>query len=336
MKNDLIHFAIIGCGTVARFHAEAIGSVEGAVLCGVADHDEQRAKAFAESHRVKAYPDSACLLGDPDVDAVCICTPSGFHTENTLAALNVRKHVVLEKPMALNFADAHRLTLAAEKSGLLLTVICQFRFSDDIQKVKTLLKNNAFGKVTMCSLYMKYWRDEQYYASSSWKGRRGTDGGMLMNQGVHGVDELLFLMGDAAVLHAETETAYHKIEAEDTAAALLRFRSGALGTLEASTCSYPGFRMRLEIMGTDGCAVLCENRLEKLIAGRRTLIDRKEVTGTQTYRDPTSMDSTLHARQIANFVRALQGKEKLMIDGGEGEKAVRLIEEIYRFHEKET
>ena len=94
--------------------------------------------------------------------------------------------------------------------------------------------------------------------------------------------------------------------------------------------------MRLEIMGTDGCAVLCENRLEKLIAGRRTLIDRKEVTGTQTYRDPTSMDSTLHARQIANFVRALQGKEKLMIDGGEGEKAVRLIEEIYRFHEKET
>ena len=241
MDKKIVRFGILGCGMIARFHADAIDSLENAQLLGAASANPDSAKAFAEARGIQAYESYEAMLADPKIDAVCICTPSGFHAENALQALRAKKHVVLEKPMAFTAAECQQIKEAADKSGCVLTVICQLRFSKDVQRIRKLLAENAFGKLVFCDLYMKYWRDPAYYASSNWKGTKEFDGGgALMNQGIHGVDLLLYLVGDAKVLCAKNKTHFHDIEVEDLSVAMLEFENGALGVIEASTCSNPG------------------------------------------------------------------------------------------------
>ncbi len=325
-----VRFGILGCGMIAGFHASAIAQIENAVLVGVADANPDRAKVFAEERGIAAYTDYEQMLADESIDAVCVCTPSGFHAENTLQALKAGKHVVLEKPMTITVADADRVIDACERYGKLVTVISQFRFSDDVQRVKELVDEGAFGTLAFCNLSMKYWRDPSYYANSCWKGTYKMDGGgALINQGIHGVDLLLYIMGDASVSFAKTRTAFHNIEAEDSAVALLEFANGCLGTLEASTCAYPGFERKIELYGSEGCAILRENRLEKLIVHGETLIDRKVET-VHTSADPAAMSCEQHRLQLQNFVGAICGTEPLLIDSVQGKRAVKLVQEIYQ------
>lgn len=332
MNHTKVHFGILGCGMIARFHAAALLSLENAALVGVADAAPQFAESFAQQYGIKAYASYEDMLADPDIDAVCICTPSGFHAPNALQALQAKKHVVLEKPMAFTAKETRQLEEAAEKSGCVLTVICQLRFSKDVQKIRKLLAENAFGKLVFCDLYMKYWRDPAYYASSNWKGTRKFDGGgALMNQGIHGVDLLLYLAGDAKVLCAKNKTHFHNIEVEDLSVAMLEFENGAMGVIEASTCSNPGFERRLEITGTEGSVVLVENRIEKLILKGEDCTESAEAKVSGTASDPTAMDSALHAQQIANFIGAIQGQQELVMTAKEGGRAVSLIETIYNF-----
>lgn len=332
MKKDLIRFGILGCGLIARFHADAISGIENAVLVGVADAKPACAESFAEKLSVRAYADYAAMLADPEVDAVCVCTPSGFHYDNAMQALKAGKHVVLEKPMALTSREAKALEECANAGGLTLTVISQLRFSEDIRYVKALLERNAFGKVVLCDLYMKYWRDPAYYAESPWKGTRRFDGGgALMNQGIHGVDILLYLMGGAKVLCARNRTCFHDIEVEDASVSMLEFENGAMGVIEATTCACPGFARRLEITGTEGSVVLVENRIEKLLLGGKTVIDGTSEKRPDTAADPAAMDCCFHRAQLANFVAAVLGDEPLAVTAADGGRAVALIEEIYRF-----
>ena len=331
MSDKKLRFGILGCGMIADFHADAINSLDNAVLIGVADSNPERAQAFADKRGIKAFGSFEAMLESSDIDAVCICTPSGFHAEGAIAALKAKKHVVLEKPMAINTKDAKRICKMCEKSGCVLTVICQLRFSEDIKRLKQLVSENAFGKNVFCDLYMKYWRSEEYYANGGWKGTKKIDGGgALMNQGIHGVDALLYIAGDAKLLKAKTKTNFHKIEVEDTAVAMLDFANGACGVIEASTCAYPGFERRIEVMGSNGYAILRESKLEKLVIGDETLIDSTTEAVSGTASDPSAMSYQLHAMQIDNFIKAINGEEKLLIDHNEGLKAVDLIEKIYR------
>ena len=277
----------MGCGAVADYHARAIASLERAELVGVADKSPERAEAFAEKYGTKAYSNYAEMLADPEIDAVCICTPSGMHAQNSLDALASKKHVVVEKPMALCTSDADKMIAACRESGCLLTVICQLRFSNGVQKLKALVEEGTFGSLGLCDLYMKYWRSPGYYASSPWKGSREMDGGgALMNQGIHGVDALLYILGDAKLLSGKTKTIYHDIEVEDTAVATLEFECGALGVIEASTCSYPGFSRRIEICESQGAATLRENEIEKLVIGDRVIEVEKGTDIHKTASDP--------------------------------------------------
>ncbi len=330
MTEKTLRFGILGCGTIAGFHAKAIEHLPNAVLTGAADHMPAFAEAFAQKHHITAYATYEQMLADSTIDAVCICTPSGFHKENALAALVANKHVVLEKPMAFTKEEAKEIADACRKHGRVLTVISQLRFSEDIQKVKALVEDNAFGQLVFCDLYMKYWRSEEYYASSDWKGTLRFDGGgALMNQGIHGVDILLYLAGDAKVLSAKNRTVYHNIEVEDQSVAMLEFENGALGVIEASTCSCPGFERRIELIGTKGSVVLKEGSIESLVVqGKPIECGKVAVAGTAN--DPTAMDFALHAMQLGNFIAAVFGEEPLRIDAKEGSRAVSLIEEIYR------
>ena len=329
---SVLNFGILGCGMIADVHAKAILSLDNANLYGVADNNLAYAEKFAEKHGVKAYSNYEEMLADGDIDAVCICTPSGFHAQNAICALNAGKNVVLEKPMAITYADTQKLIDICKKTDKKLTVISQLRFSKDVNKLKKLVEEKAFGSLAFCNLYMKYWRSAEYYSSSEWKGTLAFDGGgALMNQGIHGVDLLLYIAGNANVLGAKKQTVYHNIEVEDSVAALLQFDNGAIGTVEAATCTYPGFERKIEILGSNGCAVLCEDKLEKLIVGGQSLLEGDSGTVAATASNPAAVEYENHAMQIDNFIKAIQGDEKLLIDGFEGQRAVKLIEEIYSF-----
>lgn len=331
-----IRFGIIGCGMIAGIHAKAIESLENARLVGAVDYQPDRAAQFAREHDITAYPNAAAMLADEQIDAVCICTPSAFHADTALTALAHHKHVVLEKPMALDSKTADQVVAACEQNHCLLTVISQLRFSQDVQRVKQLLEENAFGRITMCSLYMKYWRDQEYYASSSWKGTLRFDGGgALMNQGIHGIDLLQYLMGVPRVVSGLTKTLTHDIEVEDTAAALLEFENGAIGVVEAATSAYPGFDRRLEIVGDRGHVILQENTIQQLVMDCKPVeLFPRQPASVNTSSDPTVLDYQMHARQIQNLIEAVHGREALLIDAAEGRKAVKIIEHIYSFCRK--
>lgn len=327
----MLRFGLLGSGLAAGFHAEALETMKDATLAGVADRDHGRAVLFAEKHGTKSYSSLETMLKDDEIDVVCICTPSGFHADQAIEVLKSGKHVVLEKPMALTVEDADRIIEAAESSDKLLSVVFQNRFVPDVQRAKEIVDSGALGKLVFCDLSMKYWRDPDYYASSDWRGTFKYDGGgALINQGIHGVDMLLYIAGDAKVRFAEVKTSYHSIETEDTAVAVLDFDNGATGTLHASTCAYPGFNRRIEIIGTKGCIIMSEGHIERLVIDGDTLIDGAvEKRGASG--DHTVMDTSYHAIQLQNVVNAVEKGERLFIDGKEGRRALKLIRDVYAF-----
>lgn len=330
MSEKTINFGIVGCGAIADFHAQAISSIQNAGLIGACDKNIKNAEIFTKKYGIKYYDSFEQMLCDKDIDAVCICTPSCFHNENAIAALNAGKHVAVEKPMAFTKKQAEEISKAVKSSKKVLTSIAQLRFSDDFKKAKELIENGKLGRLLLCDLYMKYWRDEGYYASSDWKGTLKFDGGgALMNQGIHGVDALLYLVGDAKVICAKNKTAYHDIEVEDMSLTMLEFDCGALGVIEATTCVKPGFERKIEIMGTNGALIIKEEKIEKLVIDGKTLIDNEDAKVAGTASNPTAMSFELHRRQLENFISAINHDTPLVIDVYEGARPVSLIEEIY-------
>ena len=326
-----LKFGIIGTGLIANTHVKALASLDEAELIGCADAVPGRAEAFAAPLGIRAYPDAEALLSDESIDAVCICTPSGYHCENALAALSHGKHVVLEKPMALDCASADRITAACREYGKHLTVICQNRFADSVRYVRSLVLQNAFGRISMCSLYMKFWRDESYYQANPWRGTKKLDGGgALMNQGIHGVDMLQYLVGGMTVTAAQARTMTHRIEVEDTVNALLTFENGAVGVIEASTCAFPGFDRRIEILGDRGHIILRDTEPESLVIQGEVIPCAQKKNAGEAAANPSVSDCTLHARQICNLIDAVNGRCPLVVDAEEGRKAVRIIEDVYR------
>ena len=323
-------FGIIGAGLIAQTHAKALLSLPNTELAGIADIDPERAASFSASFGITAYPSAEALLSDERIDAVCICTPSGFHCENAVAALEHGKHVVLEKPMALNVGDADKIIAACRRNQKQLTVMSQMRFADDIQKVRALAQAGAFGRISMCSLSMKFWRDESYYQASPWRGTKKYDGGgALMNQGIHGVDLLRYLAGNFTVTAAQARTMTHQIEVEDTVNALLSFENGAVGVLEASTCAFPGFDRRIELIGDRGHAILRDTTLESLVIDGKTVPCERNAGMTEAASNPSVSDCTLHARQISGFVDAAADGVPFAPGAEDGKEAIRTIREVY-------
>ena len=327
-----IRFGILGCGMIAGTHAAAIESLEDAELAGAADFNPEAAERFGKKYGACAYSSEQEMLEDERIDVICVCTPSHCHAEYAIRALRAGKHVVLEKPMALNTAEADRVIAAVKESGRLLTVISQLRFSEDIQHVRQLIRKGAFGRVIFVNLSMCYWRSEEYFSASRWRGRMAFEGGgALMNQGIHGIDLMQHILGEPRVLKGKIDTMHHAVEVEDAAMALIEFENGAMGMIQASTCTWPGFERRLEIRGDKGYAVLKENSIEYLDTPEDKIDRRRETVGdTGSYNKPDAIDCSMHAMQIKNLMDAARGRSELLIDANEGRKAIRIIEDIYR------
>lgn len=328
-----IGFAIVGCGMISSFHANAIETIEDASFVGVYDPVPASMERASQRYGVPGFASMEALLASESVDAVCVCTPNGLHASIALQALNAGKHVVIEKPMALTLADADAIIAAAKRLNLCVCVISQLRFSPAVQAVKKAVEDGRFGKIVSASLSMKYWRDEAYFASSGWRGTWKMDGGgALMNQGIHGVDLLQYLAGPVKRLTALCRTQTRPVEVEDSAVAILEFENGAVGTLEGSTTCCPGYPRRLEICGDRGSVVLQE---EDILCWDLPG-EAPDLTGhgSGAASDPSAISSAGHVRQLSNMVKAIRGEEALWVDAVEGRKPVEIILSIYESSEK--
>lgn len=257
-----IGFAVIGCGMISKFHISAISRIEEAYLAGVYDASRERAEGTAAEHGVRAYGSFEEIWEDEAVDAVCICTPSGLHGAAACEALAHGRHVLVEKPMALTLEDCDRMLRLAGEHHVKLSVVSQLRFSPAVQQARGFLERGVLGRLVTADLHMKYFRSQEYYDSGGWRGTWAMDGGgALMNQGIHGVDLLLYLAGPVESVYGRAATLARRIEVEDTVSAVAVFKSGALGVIQAGTAVYPGFPRRIELCGDKGSVILEEDKI---------------------------------------------------------------------------
>src|SRR2546421_723178 len=254
-------FAIIGCGMIARFHAKALADIPGAKIVALADSELPRAKKLADELGLgdgNIYPDLPPLLARRDVDVVIVATPSGVHMDPAVAAANAGKHVVVEKPLEITVERCDRIIDACDKNRVKLCTIFPSRFTDANRALKDAVDAGRFGRLTLGETTCKWWRSQAYYDQGGWRGTWALDGGgALMNQAIHNVDLLLWMMGPATHVSGFTSTlAHERIEVEDTAVACIRFKNGALGVIEATTSVHPGYPKTLAIHGGKGTAVI--------------------------------------------------------------------------------
>lgn len=331
MKDKIYSVGILGCGMIARYHAGAIQQIPFARLAGVYDSNAQALADFCSAYGTTSFSSVQALIESDRVDVVCICLPSGLHYPMTLACIAHGKHAIVEKPMAFTAAQAEEIIQKAEQAKVQVTVISQLRYTQAVVQLKRAVQQGCFGTIATADVYMKYYREPEYYSSSCWKGTLAMDGGgALMNQGIHGVDLLQYLAGPVVSVQALASTRFHAIEAEDTVTAVLEFESGAQGVLQATTSVYPGFSRRLEICGTHGSAILKEDTIEYCAFRDPAHSLPVGKTNVKTSSRPDGMDLSLHKAQISDFLQALRENRKPWLDAGEGKKAVAIIEAVYQ------
>jgi UDP-N-acetyl-2-amino-2-deoxyglucuronate dehydrogenase len=238
LNQNILNFAIIGCGRIAPRHAQALAELPEANLVAACDIIESRAHHFAQKYGCVPYTDYRSILDRSDIDIVSVCVPSGLHVQIAQAVAQAGKHVLVEKPIALNLADADALIRTCESAGVTLGVVLQNRFNPPMRDLRHLVDSGKLGRIVLGNATVRWYRPQEYY-EDGWHGTWAMDGGALMNQSIHHIDALQWLMGDVASVFAYTDTLVHRMEAEDVGVAVVRFKSGALGIIEGSTVTYP-------------------------------------------------------------------------------------------------
>ncbi|MGG1555113.1 Gfo/Idh/MocA family protein [Paenibacillus ferrarius] len=318
MSIEKTKFAIIGCGVIADVHANAISEIEEAELVAVCEPEAEKGRLFAEKYGAKLYLMLEDTLLDPDVDVVCICTPSGLHAEQTILAAQAGKHVVAEKPMAIHLKDAYAMIRACKENGVLLGTIFPRRMSPAAQFVKQFIADGRLGKLSLCDAYVKIYRSQQYYDGAGWRGTWAVDGGgAMMNQGIHTVDLLQWLVGPVESIYGRARTMLRQIEVEDTAISLLGFQSGAMGVLEITTTAFPDIGQRVEIHGEKGTIIYREDEIELL------KVDGEEIEIPEF--EPFRVIPDGHRIQIRDMALAVQEKRSPIVPGEEGIHALEII-----------
>ena len=331
-------FGIIGCGMIAKFHARAIADLDNARLVACYNRTAPKADALSGEFGGDAYTDLEQMLARDDLDVVTICTPSGAHCEPTVAAARAGKHVIVEKPLDVTRERCQAMIDACAQAGVKLATIFPSRFHRSSQLMKQAVDQSRFGTLALGDAYVKWFRTQEYYDSGAWRGTWEMDGGgALMNQAIHSVDLLLWLMGPVVEVMAHTATlAHERIEVEDVATATLRFANGALGTIVATTAGYPGSLKRIELSGSQGTAILEEEDIIKWEFAQVQPQDaelRAEMQGrTKTgggAADPAAIGHHAHTQLFQDFLEAIAQDRAPRIDGSEGMRSVELILAIY-------
>ena len=332
MSGKELGFGIIGCGMIANFHATAIREIAGARMIGATDVVKESRSAFAEKYAIRAFDTAEELLASPEVDVVCICTPTGYHAALAIKAAKAGKHIVAEKPMALNLKEADEVIKAVESSKVKMEVISQLRFAKAVRRLKKAVDDGILGKLVTGDIYMKFYRSQEYYDKGGWRGTWKMDGGgAVMNQGIHGIDLLQYVMGPVKSIFAHTRTLVRNIEVEDTASALLEYKNGALGVIQGTTSVYPGLPRRMEISGEKGTIILEEDTFVSWkVQGEEVPADvtiGKTESGASS--DPGAISNKGHILQLGDLVEAVRENREPMVGPLEGRKPIEIIMAIY-------
>jgi UDP-N-acetyl-2-amino-2-deoxyglucuronate dehydrogenase len=325
-----VKVALVGCGRISRNHLEAIERVPGIRLVAVADADMARARATGEAQEVPAFGSLEEMLAAVPSDLVSVCTPSGLHPPHGIIAAQAGRHVLTEKPMAISLAAADELVQACDAAGVQLFVVKQNRLNPAVQLLRRAIDKGRFGRLYMLNSTVRWTRPQEYYDQAPWRGTWEFDGGAFMNQASHYVDLIQWMGGPVETVMAKTATLARRIEAEDTGVAVLRFRSGAIGTIEVTMLTYPrNLEGSITVLGERGSVKIggtAVNRVEHWDFADYD-DDDKLVDAAST--SPPTVYGFGHEGYYRNVVAVLRGKAAADTDGREGRKSLALILGIY-------
>ena len=334
---EKVKFGIIGTGMIAQMHADALRLAENAELVAVYDKVVERAEKFAADNKC-AFAASLEELFAMPVEAVTIAVPSGLHGEVAIAAAKSGKHILCEKPLEVTVSKTEALIKVCQQNNVILSPVAQLRYGETVQIVKKAIAEGRFGTPVLASASVRWFRSPEYYINGKWRGTWALDGGgALMNQGIHTLDLLLYFNGDVAEISAKSANILHKsIEVEDTVAALLAFKNGSIGYIEASTACAPGFPRRIELSGTKGSVIIEDDKIIRWQFAEEKSEDaeirRKYIAGEGLQggsSDPRAITCEGHRRQITDLAEAILHGAPLGITAADGERAVKVICAIY-------
>lgn len=332
MKKKL-KIGIIGCGTIANIHAEAIKQSKNAELHSIYSRTESKAKKCAEKFEINWHTDWDSFISDTDLDIVSICTPSGNHLDYGAKAAEFGKHIIVEKPIEITLDRARKLIDKCKKHDINLSVIYQSRFMPKIADLKNKIEQNKIGNIFIGDAYIKWYRNQEYYNSGVWRGTFALDGGgVLINQAIHTIDLLQWFMGDIETVYGKIGTFTHaNIEGEDNAVAVLKYKSGAIGVVEGSTSVQPAQSRRIELHGEKGTAIVSNDAVQILMpeqkANAKELVNGEETSGASSPLEGFSIEP--HKIQFEAIVDAINNNSQPPISGEESLKSLAIVLAIY-------
>lgn len=331
----MIQFAIVGCGHIAKKHVEAIKNTPGAELVAVCDTNPQRLQEYITEYGVKGYTDLGELLKDDSIDVVNICTPSGYHAPLAVQAANGGKHVIVEKPIALTLEDADAIIEACQRNGVKLSVVHPNRFRPAIKVLKQAMEEGRFGKLSHANATVRWNRNEDYYKQAPWRGTKALDGGVLMNQAIHNIDLLLWMMGDAEEVSSFSATRLRNIEAEDVSVGILRFKNGALGVVEAAVTIYPrNLEETLSIFGESGTVKIGGVTANRIETWKMESYSDDKIADLIATIEQDPMGKPGHQCIIEDMVEAIKEDRDPVVTGEDGKKALNVILALYQSAEE--
>lgn len=326
-----IRVGILGAGNISETHARAAAAIQGVEVVAVHGGNLERATRLASAYGAVVYPELDRFLEHP-MDLVAIGSPSGLHADQGVRAAGRGLHVLVEKPLDVTPSAADRLIEAADRAGVKLGVFFQDRAQPDFVRLKAAVSAGRLGRLVLASARVKWYRPPEYYGQSRWRGTWALDGGgALMNQGIHTIDLLAWVMGPVVRVSAVTRTALHRIEVEDTVVALLEFAGGAVATYEATTAAYPGYKRRVELTGTEGTVVLEHDRLVAVDLKQPAddLMDARVADTNQSASSPVVSDARGHQRILEDFIAAIDENRDPLCSGREGRRSLAIATAIY-------
>jgi len=334
-----VKVGLLGGGNISDTHARAARAIPGVEIAAIYGANREKAERLAQAYGGTVYDDIERFLDHRPLDIVAIGSPSGLHADQAIAAIRRGIHVLSEKPLDVTTAKVDAVIAAADRGGVKVGVFFQDRLKPDIAAMKSMIVSGQLGKPLFAAGHVRWYRPPEYYTTSRWRGTRALDGGgALMNQAIHTVDVLQWLFGPVVRVGGRTATLLHSIQTEDTAAAVLEFESGALGIIEATTSSYPGYARRVDVSGSEGTLIL---------EGDKLVATDLRARGTQASTVPaepppenaasaTVSDSVPHQRIFEDFIRAIRENAVPVCDAREARPSVAIIEAIYRSAESGT
>jgi UDP-N-acetyl-2-amino-2-deoxyglucuronate dehydrogenase len=329
----MLRFALLGCGRISKRHSELLGynKIDNASLVAVCDIVEEKAKKIGDQFGVPYFTDMHKMMQTIDLDVVTVLTESGYHAKHVIDLAKYKKHVVVEKPMALTLDDADNMIRACDEAGVKLFVVKQNRFNVPVVKVREALMAGRFGKLVLGTVRVRWCRPQAYYDQDAWRGTWALDGGVLTNQASHHVDLLEWMMGDVESVQAMSTTALVNIEAEDTAIVNLRFRNGALGIIEATTAVRPkDLEGSLSILGETGTVEIAGFAVNQMKVWNFTETQKgDEEVMTKYSVNPPNVYGFGHHAYYEHVVDSILNNKKHLVDGMVGRKSLELINAIY-------